>query len=204
MITIINYGLGNIGAFTNAFKRMNIPTRIASKATDLDGATHVILPGVGSFDHAIELLNQSGMREPLDHLVQCGNIPILGICVGMQILADSSEEGVLPGLGWVGGCVRSFSNNPKSSSLPMPHMGWNDLKYSKESAITRNLEKDTRFYFLHSFYFECADDNHAIAHSDYGFDFTCAVRKGNVFGVQFHPEKSHHWGATLLKNFAEI
>lgn len=204
MITIVNYGLGNIGAFANMYKRMNIPTKIATKAADIENATHVILPGVGAFDHAMDLLNASGMREPLDQLVQAGKVPVLGICVGMQILANSSEEGTASGLGWVDGYVRSFASNPASANLPMPHMGWNDVQTKAEDPLLKGLEVDARFYFLHSFYFECIDDHEVISQANYGFDFACVVRRGNVYGVQFHPEKSHHWGAALLKNFAEI
>ncbi len=204
MITIVNYGLGNIGAFANIYKRMNIPTVIASNARDLNGATHIILPGVGAFDHAMNLLNASGMRQPLDDLVRRGEIPVLGICVGMQILAESSEEGEKTGLGWIKGRVRSFRSNSASSRLPMPHMGWNDITPKTGEPIFSDLQTYARFYFLHSFYFECDNKEDELAHAEYGLHFACAVRSGNVFGVQFHPEKSHHWGAALLKNFSEV
>jgi len=203
LITIIDYGLGNVGAFVNMYKRMNIPTRVAGSAEALAQASHLILPGVGSFDHAMELLNASGMRDALDEIVTAGKVPVLGICVGMQILAESSEEGTAAGLGWIRGRVRSFRGNPASAGLPMPHMGWNDVSPLSCPELFRGLEEDARFYFLHSYYFEC-ERNHAAAHADYGFNFVCAVHSGNVYGVQFHPEKSHHWGAALLKNFAEI
>lgn len=202
MITLIDYGLGNIGAFVNMYKRMNIDTRVAGDAAALNGATHLILPGVGSFDHAMELLNGSGMRDALDEIVAQGEVPILGICVGMQILAECSEEGSAAGLGWIKGRVRSFRSNPASAALPMPHMGWNDVKPVACPALFKGLE-EARFYFLHSYYFECDEDDVA-AYADYGFDVVCAVHRGKVFGVQFHPEKSHHWGAALLKNFSEI
>lgn len=204
MIGIVNYGLGNIGAFANMYKRMNIPAKVASSAEDLDGVTHIILPGVGSFDHAMALLNDSGMREPLNELVAQGVVPILGVCVGMQILAETSEEGNAAGLGWIKGRVRSFRNHTISTTLPMPHMGWNDIEARcSRSALFKGLESDARFYFLHSYYFE-SDDAYAAAYARYGFDFVCAVHSDNIFGVQFHPEKSHHWGATLLKNFAVL
>jgi glutamine amidotransferase len=131
-------------------------------------------------------------------------VPVLGICVGMQILASSSEEGKSAGLGWVPGHVRSFRTTPQSAQLPMPHMGWNDVIPAVHTPLFKGLESDSRFYFLHSFYFDCDDANHALAHASYGFDFSCAVAAGNVYGVQFHPEKSHHYGAALLKNFAEL
>lgn len=204
MITIVNYGLGNIGAFVNMYKRMNIATRIATQPGDLTEATHVILPGVGAFDHAMQLLNASGMRAPLDALVQAQKVPVLGVCVGMQILAQSSEEGVEQGLGWIPGRVRSFAGCPESATLPMPHMGWNDVKPAPSCALFSGLENDARFYFLHSYFFECADHGDTAASASYGLDFSCAVQHGRIFGVQFHPEKSHHWGGALLKNFAAL
>lgn len=204
MIHIVDYGLGNIQAFINTYKRLGIETVRARVAADLDGASKIILPGVGAFDHAMELLAASGMRAGLDELVLAQHVPVLGICVGMQILADSSEEGVGHGLGWVPGRVRSFAGNPASAALPMPHMGWNDVVATPGCALFNGFEDDARFYFLHSYYFEAADPVHSLAKAEYGFAFDCVVKKGNVFGVQFHPEKSHHWGAALLKNFAEL
>jgi imidazole glycerol-phosphate synthase subunit HisH len=203
LITIVDYGLGNIGAFVNVYKRMNIPTIVARDVDSLKDATHIILPGVGSFDHAMELLNSSGMREALDNLVKSGGVSILGICVGMQILATSSEEGVTSGLGWVEGSVKDFSTHSQYSSLPLPHMGWNDVIPVSYSPLFKGLEKDAQFYFLHSYYFY-SDSPVIAAEANYGFNFVCAVNSGNVYGVQFHPEKSHHWGALILKNFAEI
>ena len=204
MIHIVDYGLGNIQAFVNMYKRLGVEIVRAKAAEDLRDVKKLILPGVGAFDHAMELLDSSGMRPSLDQLVTQGNVPVLGICVGMQILADSSEEGIRAGLGWVNGRVRSFASNPASATLPMPHMGWNDVAPTVASPLFKGLEDDARFYFLHSYYFECADAANAAAHADYGFQFDCVVQNGNVYGVQFHPEKSHHWGTALLKNFAEL
>lgn len=204
MIHIVDYGLGNIQAFVNMYKRLGIETVRANCESDLRDVTKLILPGVGAFDHAMELLDASGMRQPLERLVKQGNVPVLGICVGMQILATSSEEGVRPGLGWVKGQVRSFANNPDSATLPMPHMGWNDVVPALPSPLFKGLEQDSRFYFLHSYYFECAESINSAARAVYGFPFDCSVQNGNVFGVQFHPEKSHHWGTALLRNFAEL
>lgn len=204
MIHIIDYGLGNIQAFVNLYKRLGIETVRATSIEELRGASRLILPGVGSFDHAMQLLNQSGMRPLIERLVLSDRIPVLGICVGMQILANESEEGAEPGLGWIKGRVRSFSGNPASAALPMPHMGWNDVVPSSPSLLFRGLDQGSRFYFLHSYYFECEDEGNAAAYGDYGFQFSCAIQNGNIFGVQFHPEKSHHGGAALLKNFAEL
>lgn len=204
MIHIVDYGLGNIQAFVTMYKRLGIETVRAKAGDDLRDVRKLILPGVGAFDHAMELLDASGMRQPLERLVREHKVPALGICVGMQILAGSSEEGVGAGLGWVGGRVRSFAGNPASAALPMPHMGWNDVIPAASSPLFKGLEDEARFYFLHSFYFECSDPANVAARADYGFQFDCAVQNDNVFGVQFHPEKSHHWGAALLKNFAEL
>ena len=204
MIHIVDYGLGNLQAFVNMYKRLGFEPVRARTAVDLENATKIILPGVGAFDHAMELLAASGMRERLDDLVLAQRVPVLGICVGMQILANSSEEGPGQGLGWVSGRVCSFSGNQASAALPMPHMGWNDVVPAAGSPLFKGLESDARFYFLHSYYFECSASASVAARADYGFQFDCAVQNSNVFGVQFHPEKSHHWGAALLKNFAEL
>ena len=204
MIHIVDYGLGNVQAFLTIFKRLGFDAIRAKAASDLIGASKIILPGVGAFDHAIELLEQSGMRPALETLVLQDKVPVLGICVGMQILASASDEGRLPGLGWVPGKVRAFRANEKSAGLPLPHMGWNDVQPKSGLPIFAGLESDARFYFLHSYFFECDEPSHVAAVASYGLDFNCAVSAGNVHGVQFHPEKSHHFGAQLLKNFAVL
>lgn len=204
MIVIVDYGLGNIQAFVNVYKRLGIPVAIAKAAHELESVDKLILPGVGAFDHAMELLDASGMRQALDNLVLSKKVPILGICVGMQILAKSSEEGELDGLGWIPGHVRAFKPLPDTSELPLPHMGWNDVHVTGEHKLFKGLEEGARFYFLHSYFFECLHQDSVIATASYGIDFCCAVKSDNVYGVQFHPEKSHHFGTDLLKNFAEL
>lgn len=203
MITIVDYGLGNVGAFANTYKRMDLPVRVARTADDLASAERIILPGVGAFDHAMDLLDASGMRATLEDLVVEKKRPVIGVCVGMQMLADGSDEGERAGLGWISGRVRHFSHARSNTDLPMPHMGWNDVKPAAGESLFKGLEADARFYFLHSFYFEAADLADVAARTSYGLEFACAVRRGHVQGVQFHPEKSHHFGSTLLKNFAE-
>jgi len=204
MITIVDYGLGNIRAFLNAYKRLNIEATTAATAEELKGASRVILPGVGAFDHAMLRLDQSGMRETLDDLVVQRRVPVLGVCVGMQILARSSDEGVLPGLGWIDGSVKAFASREGANTLPLPHMGWNDVRPVSRNKLFDRLDVDSRFYFLHSFYFECTKSHNTLAVSGYGGDFASAVHAENIYGVQFHPEKSHHFGTQLLKNFAEL
>ena len=204
MITIINYGLGNVLAFKNLYERLNISVGVATCAEELDGASKLILPGVGAFDHAMESLNDSGMRDSLDDLVMNKSVPVLGVCVGMQMLACSSEEGKLPGLGWINGSVRRFDEATLRQPARLPHMGWNDVVPKSGARLFNGLEHDSRFYFLHSFYFDCASNDNVLATSEYGIEFGCAVASNNIYGVQFHPEKSHDYGGRLLKNFAEL
>lgn len=204
MIVIINYGLGNLNAFVNIFKKLDIPVKIATQASDLENATKIVLPGVGAFDHAMTKLNESGMRETLDDLVLNKKLPVIGICVGMQILAKSSDEGVLPGLGYIDGVVRKFDTSGFKQKTRLPHMGWNDIVPKPGHELFSDLEKVPLYYFLHSYYFECNRPEDAIATADYGSEFVCAVNNENIYGVQFHPEKSHHYGVQLLKNFAEL
>lgn len=204
MITIVNYGSGNIRAIANIYKRLNVAVSVASTPEELRSAEKIILPGVGAFDQAIKCLNESGMRGVLNELVIEKKKPVLGICVGMQILANSSEEGVLDGLGWIAGEVKKFDVSNFSQKTHLPHMGWNDVVPVKSSKLFVNLENDALFYFLHSYYFSCSDENDVLAVTNYGGNFTSAVNSGNVFGVQFHPEKSHQWGIQLLKNFGEL
>ncbi|MBE0613508.1 MAG: imidazole glycerol phosphate synthase subunit HisH [Burkholderiales bacterium] len=204
MIKIVDYGLGNVCAFSNMYRRLNIPVVGARCAAELEGATKIVLPGVGAFDRAMEMLDASGMRSALERLVMNHKVPVLGVCVGMQILAKNSDEGRRQGLGWVSGSVRAFKMEKMSAHLPLPHMGWNDVTPLAGSGLFNGLEGDARFYFLHSYYFECEQQESVAARCSYGIDFSCAVRSGNVYGVQFHPEKSHHYGALLLKNFADL
>lgn len=204
MISIVDYGLGNVRAFQNMYKRMNIEAVAVRTADELRGAEHIVLPGVGAFDHAMDLLDASGMRETLDELVLEKSVPVVGVCVGMQILAESSEEGTRAGLGWIKGTVRHFRSAPDMKGFMLPHMGWNDVKPKPGDALFKGFGEEARFYFLHSFYFDCAHDEDVSARANYGVNFACAVGRGAIHGVQFHPEKSHHFGARLLKNFAEL
>jgi glutamine amidotransferase len=204
VIEIIDYGLGNTQAFVNIYQRLDIPVGLAKKAEDLSEATHIILPGVGAFDWAMSRLDMSGMLEMLNHLVIDKKIPVLGVCVGMQIMAKSSEEGTSDGLGWIDADVRRFDAEYMQKTISLPHMGWNDVESRDNSDLFNDMGKDARFYFLHSYYFSPNNASNVIASTVYGKQFAAAVRRDNVYGVQFHPEKSHSWGIQLLKNFAGI
>ena len=201
MITIVDYGLGNIAAFLNMYKRMGIPALAAKSAGELADASRIILPGVGAFDYAMNLLNGSGMRDTLEKKVADGT-PLLGVCVGMQILTERSDEGAGPGLGWIPGSTRAIAGRTNREILPLPHMGWNDVAPAASLPLFDDIDEQLRFFFLHSFYVDC-EPEYVAATTGYGFDFACAVRRDNICGVQFHPEKSHHFGAGLLRNFAE-
>ena len=207
MITIVDYGLGNIQAFRNIYHRLGIEVTGGRTADELSKASKLILPGVGAFDWAMSRLNESGMRERLDELVLQRGVPVLGVCVGMQMMADKSQEGVLPGLGWIGGQVRRFDRGiddvAGSAPLQLPHMGWNSARALHDRGLFAGLSEPD-FYFLHSFYFEPQDSCSVLAVTDYARQFASAVGNGNIYGVQFHPEKSHLAGIELLKNFAEL
>jgi glutamine amidotransferase len=202
MITIIDYGVGNIFAFQNVYKRLNIPTKIAKNISDLASAKKIILPGVGAFDYAMHRLNDSGMREKLDELVLDKKVPVLGICVGMQMMGNKSDEGVMEGLKWIDADILKFDETLIKQRTKLPHMGWNDVVMTKNNILFNELDENAIFYFLHSYYFKCHQQNDVIATTEYGIPFTSAVNVNNIFGIQFHPEKSHRYGEQLLNNFA--
>lgn len=204
MIGIIDYGLGNVLAFQNVYKRLNIRAAVVRSVDELTGVDRLILPGVGAFDHAMALFDASGLRAAVEDMVRTQGMPVLGVCVGMQILGDESDEGTRRGLGWIPGRVRRFDGGVPPHVLRLPHMGWNDVTPSQDSALFRQLQSNARFYFLHSYRFIPAAQQSILASAQYGGGFACAVRADNVYGVQFHPEKSHHFGAQLLQNFAEL
>lgn len=204
MICIVDYGVGNIQAFMNAFRRLGLDARRADTHATLRDATRLILPGVGHFDHAMQRLNESGLRPALEERVIGARTPVIGICVGMQMLAQGSDEGHMDGLGWIPGRVRAFSTHSQSSHLPMPHMGWNEINPARDARLfSSGFEDSPQFYFLHSYYFDAQDKADVAATAEYGFNFDAAVSRGHIHGVQFHPEKSHHWGEQILKNFIE-
>lgn len=204
MITIVDYGVGNIKSFVNVYDRLNIPVKIAKTSSELEDTQRLILPGVGHFDHAMSELIKSGMREKLDELVLIKKIPVMGICVGMQMMGNSSEEGSLEGLKWIDASIKKLDETKINQITRLPHMGWNNVYSTKPHILFEGLEKEALFYFLHSYYFECNDKSNILAKTEYGYSFTCAAHNENIYGIQFHPEKSHNYGEILLNNFSKI
>jgi len=204
MIAIIDYGLGNITAFANIYKRLGVPFKLASSPDDLVDATKIILPGVGAFDHAMKRLLQSGMRDRLDERVLGDSVPVLGICVGMQIMAESSAEGNMEGLGWIKASVKKIPQDSLRSEQPLPHMGWNTIQHNQIGQMFQHIPNNARFYFLHSYYLDIEDEDKILATAAYGRSFCCVVGDKNIMGMQCHPEKSHGYGVQFLKNFSEL
>lgn len=204
MITIIDYGSGNIRAIGNIYDTLKIDYKIAKSPEEVIGAEKLFLPGVGAFDETISMLDKTGFREVLDFEVMQNQVPIMGICVGMQILAESSEEGKLPGLGYIKGKVRKMDASLLNQKPKLPHLGWNSIEITRQSALLKNIDSELGFYFLHSYYFECQNQEDILTTTTYGKSFASAVNYDNVFGIQFHPEKSHHNGINLLHNFATL
>lgn len=204
MIRLIDYGVGNINAFLNIYKKLDIEAGKASTPEEVASASKLILPGVGAFDDAMNRLNQSGMREALETAVLVNKTPVIGICVGMQMLAESSEEGAMPGLGWIKGNVKRFDPASINHVTKFPHMGWNEVTSVRSNPLLGEQGAVGRFYFLHSYYFECQDPIDVLATSDYGHQFASAINCEHIYGIQCHPEKSHHFGIGLLQNFAKL
>ncbi len=196
-VGIVDYGLGNISAFYNIYKRENINVIVIREPCDFKKVNNLILPGVGSFDWAMQKLSCSGLIDALNNAVINKKLPILGVCVGMQIMAKESEEGGSQGLGWIDAKVRKFSYD---SSCPLPHMGWNKISTLNEPDLFKDLAYN-RFYFLHSYFFEPNDKKVIISESKYIKKFTSAINFNNIYATQFHPEKSHSDGTKVLINF---
>lgn len=203
MIMIVDYGLGNIQAIANIYVQLNVEAEIVESADRLELADKIVLPGVGAFDWAMECLSASGMVECLRERVVSKKCPVLGICVGMQIMGRRSEEGRLDGLGWIDAEVKRFDNKESPHPVQLPHMGWNDVVPRRTNDLFRGLDAP-QYYFLHSYYFKPRNDADVLATTHYHGCFPSAVCSNHMFGVQFHPEKSHAWGVRLLKNFAEL
>jgi glutamine amidotransferase len=204
MITIVNYGSGNISAIGNIYTRLRIPFKVAATASEVKGAEKIVLPGVGAFDETISMLDSAGFRSVLDEEVLENKVPVLGICVGMQILAAKSEEGTLSGLGWIKGEVKKIDKSILTQKPRLPHLGWNSVDVSKNNLLFNGVDQQEGFYFLHSYYFQCHDEKDVLSKTFYGQPFASSINSNNIYGVQFHPEKSHENGVKVLQNFADI
>jgi len=203
MITIIDYGMGNLGSIRNMFKRIGVESEISGDRERIASANKILLPGVGAFDAAMERIAQSGLTELLNKKVLEEKVPVLGICLGMQLLTRSSEEGTLPGLGWIDAKTIKF-NFPIGSPLKVPHMGWNRIYPVNDSPLIAGLPEEPRFYFVHSYYVKTNNPADVLTTTFHGHEFHSVVQHENIFGAQFHPEKSHRFGMKLLENFARI
>lgn len=204
MIAIVDYGSGNIKAIARVYRQLNVDVMIARTPEDLEAASKIVLPGVGAFDQVMQNLVASGMADRLRQRVMDDGTPLLGICVGMQLLARRSDEGRLSGLGWIEADAKRLDGGALGQPVKVPHMGWNDIRPLREHPLLRGLAAEDAFYFLHSYHVSCDRRDDVLAEAAYGAAFDCAVGVRNVHGVQFHPEKSHLSGAKLLKNFAEL
>lgn len=203
MITIVDYGMGNLGSIFNMFKKIGVQSKITSDKIEIEKATKILLPGVGSFDAAMSKIRELDFQSLLNYKAIEEKIPILGICLGMQLLTNSSEEGILPGLCWIDAETLKFKFDAHQN-LKIPHMGWNMVQKNRNSKITNDFEEDARFYFVHSYYVKCKNDANSILKTNYGLTFDSVIQKDNIYGAQFHPEKSHKFGMKLFKNFSEI
>ena len=203
MITVVDYGAGNIGSVLNMIRKVGGQAVASGQSDELLKAEKILLPGVGSFDNAMSRLKNLALIEVLQERAEAG-VPFFGICLGMQLLSSNSEEGTLPGLGLIPGSVRRFKFDAEQAHLKIPHMGWNRAEPLREHSLCKGLENDARFYFVHSYFYECENPEHVLFKSTYGSDFASGIQRENVMGVQFHPEKSHRYGMQLLKNFIEL
>lgn len=203
MITIVDYGMGNFGSVQNMLKRIGVSCRISRHPEEIDEAKKLILPGVGAFDTAMEKIAAGNLREVLDRKALAERVPILGICLGMQLITNTSEEGSANGLGWIDAETLKF-NFPVSSMLKIPHMGWNEINQVKQSSLIDDLPEKPRFYFVHSYYVKAKYPENVLATTSHGIRFHSVIQRDNIYGAQFHPEKSHRYGMKLLENFARI
>lgn len=203
MIVIVDYGIGNLASVLNMFKKIGVKdVKVSSDKEIIAKADKILLPGVGAFDAGMDNLEQSGLIPVLNNKAVIEKAPVLGICLGMQLLTKKSEEGVKPGLGWIDAETIKFNLDP-ALKLKVPHMGWNYVKVNRTNPLI-DIESKNRFYFVHSYYVKCFNESQSLATSNFGTDFTCMVNKENIFGAQFHPEKSLKFGMKILENFSKL
>lgn len=200
MIAIIDYGLGNLNSIRNMLKLIGCSAKITSSPTDIEQASHIILPGVGAFDVGMSNLHNSGLVPLLEQRALIEKTPVLGICLGMQLLTNGSEEGVQNGLGWIPGKTIRF----KSDGMRIPHMGWNSVVPAQAHPILKDWQPNDRYYFVHSYYVVPECSSHVLMNTNYGGTFASAICRENIIGMQFHPEKSHKYGVKLLQSFTGL
>jgi glutamine amidotransferase len=204
MITIVDYGVGNLLSIVNMFRKIGVEARLSCNIDEISGADKLLIPGVGNFGHGMAMLRNNGFVEVLNDVVLSKKKPVLGICLGMQLLLEGSEEAPgVAGLGWISGQNKRFVL-PSDSQLKVPHMGWSDVSATRSSPLFKGFEDEARFYFVHSYHAVPTHVQNVLLTSHYGYEFACGIRQEHIFGVQFHPEKSHRFGMQLLKNFSEI
>ncbi len=203
MITIVDYGVGNSGSILNMLKKVGAKAEASSDPDVLRRAEKLILPGVGAFDAGMRKLNEAGLAPLLNELVLEKKVPVIGLCLGMQLMTQKSAEGTEAGLGWFEAETVRFQFGPGQGHLKVPHMGWNTLDIRRPHPLVADLGPGSRFYFVHSYHVLCADEADVVAYTDYGHPVAAVISKGNILGAQFHPEKSHKFGMQLLRNFAE-
>lgn len=203
MVTIVDYQAGNIGSIGNMFKKLGVPTVVTSDRAVVAKAQFLVLPGVGAFDYGMTKLRELGLIDVLRSKAVEEKVPVLGICLGAQLMCNKSEEGKLEGLAWVDAEVKKFSTTCDGVRYRVPHMGWEHVTKVKNSKLLAGLPDPSRFYFVHSYYIECHNPDDVVLSNRYGVSFTSGFERDNIIGVQFHPEKSHNFGKQLLKNFLE-
>lgn len=201
MIVIVDFGMGNLGSIANMFKKVGAPALISSRSKDISDADQLVLPGVGAFDTGMRCLKETGLVPLLREKVMQGKTPTLGICLGMQLMTEASEEGGMAGLGWIKGRTVRF---PRTIGLRVPHMGWNTVSRRKLCPLLDHLGPEPRFYFVHSYHVVCDQPDDILTLTRYSYDFASAFSHGNIFGLQFHPEKSHRFGMQLFRNFSGL
>jgi imidazole glycerol-phosphate synthase subunit HisH len=203
MVTIIDYGLGNLGSIKNMLSKIGAASQITSDIELIKNASKLILPGVGAFDNGMENLKSMGAVEVLNQKVLVEKIPILGICLGMQLFTKSSEEGQIAGLGWMDAETVKFDTSQKERKFTIPHMGWDYVKQQKESKLLQDMHEESKYYFVHSYYVKANQAEDILLTTEYINQYVSSFEKENILGVQFHPEKSHKFGMKLFKNFVE-
>jgi glutamine amidotransferase len=201
LISVVDYGVANLGSMLNMLRKVGVEAERVGTPEGLKGASKIVLPGIGAFDHGMSALAERGLIEPLRKKALDERVPVLGVCLGMQMLGGGSEEGESNGLGLVEAKCQRF-RPAEGSGLKVPHMGWGQISPRRASPLLAGLGEQSRFYFVHSYHLVCDDPEDVLAHSRYGIDFVSVIERGNIFGVQFHPEKSHRFGMALLRNFA--